>query len=336
MESVPVFVVVGMISLFGAVANAPIAVLIMVVEMVGSITILIPAMAAVAVSTLLKGEKTIFRQQVPTKAQSGAHRGEYDRETLERILVRDAMIPQEAVITLSLSDEPAKVLDLTATTGHSGFPVLADNRLAGIITNRDARTIRTAEGGGPALRQVMTPAPFVVNPEDTLEDAIAIMVGHGINHLPVVAKESPDQLVGFLTRTDILKAYARSSHSASCRKQDQDPWPLKPILSLQDQNRSFRSQYKRGCRIGPRNVLPGKAPDRILVFLLAQYHCVNNFRAKSWHARSRSRSAPDRFHATAYRRSSALYRVVWYSCSSSRETGSGFARSDEYSGPNFR
>ena len=223
MEAVPVFVVVGMISLFGAVANAPIAVLIMVVEMVGSITILIPAMAAVAVSHLLTGEKTIFREQVPTKAQSGAHRGEYDRETLERILVRDAMIPREAVITLSLSDEPAKVLDLTATTGHSGFPILEDSRLAGIITNRDIHNIRTTEGVRMALRQVMTPAPFVVNPEDTLEDAIAIMVGHGINHLPVVAKESPDQLVGFLTRTDILKAYARSSHSATCREPDKDP-----------------------------------------------------------------------------------------------------------------
>src|SRR5208337_2904699 len=168
MEAVPVFVVVGMISLFGAVANAPIAVLIMVVEMVGSITILIPAMAAVAVSHLLTGEKTIFREQVPTKAQSGAHRGEYDRETLERILVRDAMIPREAVITLSLSDEPAKVLDLTATTGHSGFPILEDSHLAGIITNRDIHNIRTTEGVRMALRQVMTPAPFVVNPEDTL------------------------------------------------------------------------------------------------------------------------------------------------------------------------
>ena len=100
-ESVPAFVIVGMIALFGAIANAPIAVLIMVVEMVGSFTLLVPAMGAVAVSKLFLGDTTIFRAQVPTKAQSGAHRGEYDRETLERILVRDAMIPREAVITFS-------------------------------------------------------------------------------------------------------------------------------------------------------------------------------------------------------------------------------------------
>ena len=121
-ETIPVFVVVGMISLFGAVAKAPIAVLIMVVEMVGSITILIPAMAAVAVSHLLTGEKSIFKEQVPTKAQSGAHRGEYDRETLEGLYVRDSMTPGDAVIVLSPLDEPGKVVDLMAKTGHTGFP----------------------------------------------------------------------------------------------------------------------------------------------------------------------------------------------------------------------
>ncbi len=146
LETVPVFIVVGMISLFGAVANAPIAVLIMVVEMVGSITILIPAMAAVAVSTLLKGDKTIFRAQVPTKAQSGAHFGEYNRETLERILVRDAMIPQKRVTTFSPLEDPKKVIDLIAATGHTGFPVVEDSRLVGIITNRDARTSCTRTG----------------------------------------------------------------------------------------------------------------------------------------------------------------------------------------------
>jgi len=223
LETIPLFVVVGMISLFGAVANAPIAVLIMVVEMVGSITILIPAMAAVAVSHLLTGEKTIFRDQVPTKAQSGAHRGEYDRETLERILVRDAMVPREMVTTLSPSGDPATVLELIRTTGHSGFPVLEDDRLVGIISNRDARTIRPAAEECPTVRDAMTPEPLIVNPEDTLEDAIAIMVSHNFHHLPVVAAGSRDQLVGFLTRSDILKAYARASHSEKCRAIDADP-----------------------------------------------------------------------------------------------------------------
>jgi CIC family chloride channel protein len=218
LETIPVFVVVGMISLFGAVANAPIAVLIMVVEMVGSITILVPAMAAVGISTLLKGEKTIFRAQVPTKAQSGAHRGEYDRKTLERIQVRDAMTPREEVITLSPSDEPAKIPALIASTGHTGFPVIEDGRLIGIITNRDARALDVNGGPHVTVRNAMTLAPCIIHPEQSLEDALAIMVGRDFNHLPVVEKGSPEQIVGFLTRTDILKMYARSVPGTSDQK----------------------------------------------------------------------------------------------------------------------
>jgi CIC family chloride channel protein len=218
-EAIPVFVVVGMISLFGAVAKAPVAVLIMVVEMVGSITILIPAMAAVAVSYLLTGEKGIFKDQVPTKAQSGAHRGEYDRETLEGILVRDAMTPRDAVITLSTADEPVKVIDLMAKTGHTGFPVIENDRLVGIVTNRNVSALRVADKMYPSIREAMTSPPFVIHPDDTLETALAVMVGHNFDHLPVVRPETPDILAGFLTRSDVLRTYVQAGYLAACKKQ---------------------------------------------------------------------------------------------------------------------
>jgi len=214
--TIPVFVVVGMIALFGAVANAPIAVLIMVVEMVGSITILIPAMAAVAVSHLLTGEKTIFRQQVPTKAQSGAHRGEYDRDVLSRLIVRDAMVKKDAVIAFSPGDEPAGVRHMIAETGHTGFPILESGKLVGVVTHRDVQRAGKAPGECPTLRGLMTSPPVTVHPGDTLEDALSLMVGNDFDHLPVVQDGTTDVLAGFITRTDILRAYARENHQVSC------------------------------------------------------------------------------------------------------------------------
>ncbi|HUH78269.1 MAG TPA: chloride channel protein [Methanoregula sp.] len=216
-ETIPIFIIVGMISLFGAVANAPVAVLIMVVEMVGSITILIPAMAAVGVSRLLKGEKTIFRDQVPTKAQSGAHRGEYNRETLEGILVRDAMTPGDSVITVSVSDAPATVIDLVAKTGHTAFPIVDNGRLVGIITGPDVNAFSPEGKSCRDLRDIAKFNPFVVHPEDTLEDALAIMVGHKCDDLPVVRREEPDVLVGFLSRTDIMRTYVQAKYLAVCQ-----------------------------------------------------------------------------------------------------------------------
>jgi len=222
-ETIPVFVVVGMISLFGAVAKAPISVLIMVVEMVGSITILIPAMAAVAVSHILTGERGIFKDQVPTRAQSGAHRGEYDRETLEGVFVRDAMTPRDNVLSVSPADDPEKVVHLMTTTGHTGFPVIENGRLVGIITNRDVSAVRVMDKTCPSIREAMTSPPFTVNHDDTLEAALEIMVGHDFDHLPVVRPESPETLAGFLTRTDVLRTYVQASHLLACRKQEDDP-----------------------------------------------------------------------------------------------------------------
>ncbi|MCI4462147.1 MAG: chloride channel protein, partial [Thermogladius sp.] len=64
------FVIVSMISLFGAASKAPLAVMLMVVEMTGSYQLLPPAMIATAIAYLVSGDNTIFRAQVPTRKDS--------------------------------------------------------------------------------------------------------------------------------------------------------------------------------------------------------------------------------------------------------------------------
>jgi len=44
-------VIVGMMSLFGGIAHAPLAVMLMVAEMTGNLSMLAPAMVAVGIST---------------------------------------------------------------------------------------------------------------------------------------------------------------------------------------------------------------------------------------------------------------------------------------------
>ncbi len=61
--TVPVFVIIGMIALFGSIAHAPIAVMIMVIEMTGDFGILIPAMAALVLACLIMGKRSIFKEQ---------------------------------------------------------------------------------------------------------------------------------------------------------------------------------------------------------------------------------------------------------------------------------
>src|SRR5260221_5511416 len=63
-----------MMALFGGIAHAPLAVMLMVAEMTGNLSMLAPAMIAVGVASILVGKATIYTSQVDTRADSPAHR----------------------------------------------------------------------------------------------------------------------------------------------------------------------------------------------------------------------------------------------------------------------
>ncbi|MDK2989162.1 MAG: chloride channel protein family [Methanoculleus sp.] len=42
-----------------------------------------------------------------------------------------------------------------------------------------------------------------------MSEALALMTEHDIRHLPVVPAKDPRTLSGFVTRTDVMKAYVR-------------------------------------------------------------------------------------------------------------------------------
>ena len=85
------FVIVGMIALFGGIAHAPLAMMLMVGEMTGNLTLLAPAMIAVALSTALVGDATIYRSQLPDRGSAPAHRVRLSFPLLSSLRVRDAM-----------------------------------------------------------------------------------------------------------------------------------------------------------------------------------------------------------------------------------------------------
>ena len=82
------FVIVGMMALFGGIAHAPLAVMLMVAEMTGNLSLLAPAMVAVALSTALVGDHTIYTSQLPGRADSPAHRIRFSFPLLASLSVR--------------------------------------------------------------------------------------------------------------------------------------------------------------------------------------------------------------------------------------------------------
>ena len=61
------FAVIGMMAVFGSVSKAPIAVILMVVEMTGSESILVPAMIAIFIAYDVAGSHHLYEAQVQNR-----------------------------------------------------------------------------------------------------------------------------------------------------------------------------------------------------------------------------------------------------------------------------
>ena len=62
-----------MMTLFGGIAKAPLAIMIMVSEMTGNYSLLVPSMVSVVIAYFLTGDSYIYENQVNTRADSPAH-----------------------------------------------------------------------------------------------------------------------------------------------------------------------------------------------------------------------------------------------------------------------
>ena len=88
----------------------------------------------------------------------------------------------------------------------SGLPVVdGDERLIGIVTNRDLRFTPVGTWTTTLVRDVMTPMPLVTAPEGiSREDATALLRQHKRERLPIV--DADGRLVGLITVKDFVKS----------------------------------------------------------------------------------------------------------------------------------
>ena len=115
--------------------------------------------------------------------------------------VRDVLTP--GVRTVSPSQSLAEAAAVMKGEDVGSVPVVEDDRLAGIVTDRDIVIRAVAERRDPqtvkvdevASRQLVT-----VEPEQDLDEALALMAPHQVRRLPVV---EAGRLVGMLAQADV-------------------------------------------------------------------------------------------------------------------------------------
>ena len=197
------FVIVGMMALFGGVAKAPIAVMLMVAEMTGQFSLLVPAMFAATAAYLVSGSTGIYESQVPTRADSPAHRGEYTIPLLQMLTVAQSMRRQ--VVTASPDETLAAAEQRMSEHGLRGLPVIDGARLVGMFTATDA--LHARQQGVATVGEAMHRDLVLAYPADNLHTALQRMTRAGVSRLPVVEREAPDRLLGILTMRDLASAF---------------------------------------------------------------------------------------------------------------------------------
>jgi CBS domain-containing protein len=127
---------------------------------------------------------------------------EYAADHLDLINVADACSMDVATIR---ADEPIGRLRHGGAS-HQGFPVIDDaGNLLGVITRRNF--LDPDHSDETLARELVTRPPTVIFLDNSLRDAADQMTRENVGRLPVVLRENPKRMVGFLTRSDLLRAH---------------------------------------------------------------------------------------------------------------------------------
>ena len=200
------FIIVGMMAFFGGVGKVPVAVILMVSEMTGGFTLLVPSMIATTIAYIVTGKVTIYRSQVQSRAESPAHRSEYSIPLLQKLFVKDAMTKK--VITIPPNSKVSEVAEILSKNGIKGMPVLDDNsRLVGIVTLTDVLQLHPDQRATTKVGSIMTKEIITANPGDTLYTAFDKMTNNQIGRLLVVESGRSSKLIGIITREDVWRVY---------------------------------------------------------------------------------------------------------------------------------
>jgi CIC family chloride channel protein len=198
------FVVVGMIACFGSIAHAPLAVMLMVAEMTGNLSLLAPAMVAVALSTALVGDNTIYTSQLPNRASSPAHRIRFSFPLLSSLYARDAMVPVPMTVG---PDTPLADIELRDGEVGESLPVVDDHkRLLGIVPARELHHVARHSVESTRARAVMNTSVPAIPADEPLDLALEHLTESEQAWLPVV---DGDRLVGRLSARNAIAAYRR-------------------------------------------------------------------------------------------------------------------------------
>lgn len=125
---------------------------------------------------------------------------------LEDVAVADVMTPAPEVATVPADLPVSDLLDRMFAERHTGYPVVEDGEVVGVVTLEDVRETHAPERDQLRVGDLMTSAEklVTVRPDDDAVDVFRELADNDIGRLLVT--EPDGELAGIVTRTDLMTA----------------------------------------------------------------------------------------------------------------------------------
>jgi CBS domain-containing protein len=114
--------------------------------------------------------------------------------------------PNHSIAAVGPDDSVYSALQLMAERNVGALMVLDGDKVVGILSERDyARKVALLDrvSRDTKVHEIMSPRVMFVNPDNTLEECMALMSDHRLRHLPVM---SDGRLHGVVSIGDLVKA----------------------------------------------------------------------------------------------------------------------------------
>ena len=118
--------------------------------------------------------------------------------------IRDAMTSDPTTVEPSTTAQEAARKMKSEDVGS--LPIVENDRLVGVVTDRDLaiRVLAEGKGGETPVSQVASKDVVTVDPQQSLDEAARLMAEHQVRRLPVC--EEDGKLVGVLAQADVAQS----------------------------------------------------------------------------------------------------------------------------------
>ena len=196
------YALVGMAAVFAAASRATFTAIIIIFELTLDYNIILPLMFSCVIADLISwsfSKDTIYTKKLSLRGIKVTH--DMEANVLDKFKVGEVMS-----LTYGISlDEKVSDIRKSFIEGNNNTTCAIDNYhiLQGIITLKDLDKIPSEESNEP-IRNYLKEPYDVLYPNETLSEALFKMTKHNVDTLPVIQSNEDYEVLGQLTRNDIL------------------------------------------------------------------------------------------------------------------------------------